>query len=190
MKKRKIAVLLLLGFLGLGLGAQYVGWMRATRAFTANNLIRLHVIANSNEKKDQELKYKVRDQVIEALRQQLVAAKDCEEAREIIAKNRSHLASIAKAVVAEENSIQSVEGADFLSSKAYEYCVARREYEAVRVVLVKGKGAKVCALSTSLFLDISGDVIQSQSAVVRKPWHPKPNIAGESADSQEEEQPN
>lgn len=199
MTKRKIAVLLVLGFLGLGLSVQYAGWMRATRAFGADNLIRLHVIANSNEKKDQELKYKVRDQVIEALRQQLVTAKDCEEAREIVAKNRSHLARIAQAVVAEEGDSYQVRvewGKFAFPPKAYGSIVLPEgEYEAVRVVLGEGKGANWwCVLFPPLcFVDISGDVMQShqESAVAQEAMASEAKSSLENpTDRQEKNDPN
>ncbi len=44
---------------------------RANEAYNPDNLIRLHVIANSNDSKDQELKYRVRDAVVSVLRPEL-----------------------------------------------------------------------------------------------------------------------
>lgn len=198
MTKRKIGVLLLFCFLGLGLGVQYAGSIRATRAFTANNLIRLHIIANSNEKRDQEVKYKVRDRVIEALRQQLVVARDCEQAREIVAKNRSHLACIARTAVAEEGESYPVRvelGRFSFPPKAYGSVVLPEgEYEAVRVVLGEGKGANWwCVLFPPLcFVDISGDAMQTQErGVVQETVAPEAKSSLENhADRQEENDPN
>lgn len=168
MTRRKIGILLLGCFLGTGMVLQYLGWVRATRAFTANNLIRLHVIANSNDKKDQELKYMVRDRIVEVLRQQLIKAKSYGEAREIVKNNRSRLARIAREAVAVAGypyPVQVEWGRFTFPTRAYGSLVLPEgEYEAVRVVLGEGKGANWwCVLFPPLcFVDISGDAMEIQ----------------------------
>ena len=49
-----------------------------------SNIIRLHVRANSDSKEDQNLKFMVRDYVIEQLDSKLEAAKTLDEARNIL----------------------------------------------------------------------------------------------------------
>ena len=85
LQQRKMTLLLCLLvvlFIPLALGVQ------AKKAFTTDNLIRFHVVANSDQEQDQHLKYIVRDCLIEALKPQLSEAETCQEARKIIADHR------------------------------------------------------------------------------------------------------
>ena len=53
----------------------------------AERLIRLHVIANSDDPTDQNLKYKVRDKIVEAMGPLLSPARDIQESRELTRRN-------------------------------------------------------------------------------------------------------
>ena len=61
----------------------------------SDNIIRLHVIANSDSDADQNLKYKVRNAVIEKLRLSLTNAKNMEEAETIIEDSLSGIEQTA-----------------------------------------------------------------------------------------------
>lgn len=78
-QRKKILLLLcfviVLLFIPLALGVQ------AKKAFTTDNLIRFHVIANSDQEQDQHVKYIVRDRLIEVLKQQLSGAENYQEAQ-------------------------------------------------------------------------------------------------------------
>lgn len=101
MFRQRTRNLLLICFLLITLlSIPYILRVQAKKAFTTNNLIRFHVIANSDQEQDQELKYMVRDRVVEVLRQQLSGAKNCQEAQQIINANRTQLASVARETVA------------------------------------------------------------------------------------------
>ncbi|HBG22957.1 MAG TPA: hypothetical protein DDW83_06850, partial [Peptococcaceae bacterium] len=97
LQQRKMTLLLCLlvaFFIPLALGVQ------AKEAFTTDNLIRFHVVANSDQEQDQHVKYIVRDRLIEVLKPQLNEAETSQEARKIIADNSTQLAAVAKETVA------------------------------------------------------------------------------------------
>jgi len=60
------------------------------------NLIRFHVLANSDSPEDQELKLKVRDEVIAAMSVHLDKSKDVDETRDILGANLKNIEEVAK----------------------------------------------------------------------------------------------
>lgn len=83
----------------LALSAQ--GSLQET-AFSKQNLIRLHVVANSNLPKDQDLKLLVRDAVLDETRYILRNVRDQGEAYQLLTNNSLDLEEIAQSVVAKE----------------------------------------------------------------------------------------
>ncbi len=83
------------GFLGAGLA-----WMRApsVQAYDRSNLIRLHVIGNSNSAVDQAVKIKVRDRIIKITEPLLINVEDPERAGVILTHN---IGAIRKAAMDE-----------------------------------------------------------------------------------------
>jgi stage II sporulation protein R len=169
--------LLLICFLLITLlSIPYILRVQAKKAFTTNNLIRFHVIANSDQEQDQELKYMVRDRVVEVLRQQLSGAKNCQEAQQIINANRTQLASVARETVAAAGLSYPVRvelGHFAFPARAYgNVVVPQGEYEALRIVLGEGKGANWwCVLFPPLcFVDISGNALENseEGAIVQE----------------------
>lgn len=80
-----ILIIIVIGLAGTG-----IGWMETTTALEAynqNNLIRLHVIANSNSVADQVVKIKVRDQIIKITEPLLIKVQDPQDAVTIIKQN-------------------------------------------------------------------------------------------------------
>jgi stage II sporulation protein R len=142
-QRKKILLLLcfviVLLFIPLALGVQ------AKKAFTTDNLIRFHVIANSDQEQDQHVKYIVRDRLIEVLKQQLSGAENYQEAQRIITDNRTQLAAVARETVAAAGQSYEVRvelGKSDFPPKAYGNVVLPQgEYEALKIVLGEGKGA-------------------------------------------------
>jgi stage II sporulation protein R len=172
MIRQKIGVLLLLSSLVvlvfLGLTGQ------TKKAYTTDNLIRLHVIANSDSEQDQTVKYRVRDRIVELLKEQLTGVKNYQEAREIVIKNRTQLAAAAEEVAVDAGFSYPVEveiGRFDFPPRAYgKLVLPQGEYEAVRVVLGEGQGANWwCVLFPPLcFVDISGTAVDYKDTVVVK----------------------
>ncbi len=59
------------------------------------NLIRFHVLANSDSPEDQELKLKVRDKVIDAMSGDLETSKNVDETRDILINNLDKIEAVA-----------------------------------------------------------------------------------------------
>lgn len=115
------------------------------QAYNQNNLIRFHVIANSDTVRDQALKRRVRDLIVQELTPSFSKAKNIDEAREIA---RDHLAVIEKLAGAEvrkwgkDYKVKAVLGRHSFPTKSYgSFTLPAGEYEAVRVVIGKGAGA-------------------------------------------------
>jgi len=72
----------------------------------SGKLIRFHVIANSDSEKDQNLKLKVRDKVLEYVQPLLKDSKNIEESREILNRENEKVLEIAREVIKELNKLQ------------------------------------------------------------------------------------
>lgn len=70
----------------------------------AKNIIRLHVIANSDSVADQELKLAVRDQIISSLRQSLSHAESVTDAQKILCTHQADICNTAKTVLVSRHS--------------------------------------------------------------------------------------
>ena len=100
MKVRLVVSLVLLGtglFSGLILFA-LSGTLRSDKAY-AENLIRLHVVANSNSPQDQDLKLLVRDEVLREAQQILDDVEDKQGAYSALRTNADRLEARAQEVV-------------------------------------------------------------------------------------------
>lgn len=72
---------------------------KAEKAYTPTNLIRLHIIGNSDSSEDQEVKLLVRDALFKEFGKELTDAKSAREARDKLLARLSEIESIAARVV-------------------------------------------------------------------------------------------
>lgn len=110
----------------------------------SEKLIRFHVIANSDEEKDQALKLKVRDEVLKYIQPLLKESKDIDNSREILKKENGNILKIAKAVI-EENGysyeVDSTLSREYFPVKTYgNITLPQGEYEAYRILIGSGEG--------------------------------------------------
>jgi stage II sporulation protein R len=134
------------------------GWLYAYRQYADNNnqkenLIRLHVIANSNTFYDQDLKYKVKDRIVRETAPAFKKAADIEEARDIADANIEKIKQIALNEIRNQGfdyPVQVVRGNFDFPKKTYTIKNSSRitsltlppgRYEAVRVIIGSGRGA-------------------------------------------------
>ena len=104
------------------------------------NIVRLHVIANSNDEADQAVKLRVRDAVLEYLAPRLDGATDAEAARELIAANTDGIANAAKSA-AEGRTVRVTLGRERYPTRRYDgFALPAGEYESLRVILGEGEG--------------------------------------------------
>lgn len=159
--RRRVGIIVVIGLMLAGLIFQNEK-AQVKKAYTYHNLIRFHVIANSNEQKDQDVKHLIRDLLVNYLKPELEKAAGYEEARRIVMQNRGQIADIARETLAGAGFSYPVEvqvGTSTFPTRAYgDLVLPAGEYEAVRVVLGDGQGANWwCVLFPPLcFVDISG----------------------------------
>lgn len=140
----------------------------------ADNLIRLHVIANSDSEEDQAIKLEVRDAVIEYLKLKLKDSRDIEQTKYIINENMKEIHDLAKKEIKEHGKdypIQVMLGSYPFPTKLYgDITLPSGNYQALRIVIGKGEGANWwCVLFPPLcFVDAThGTVPESVKAELR-----------------------
>lgn len=121
-----------------------------TQAPASDELIRIHVIANSDSVEDQALKLQVRDAVLAALAPKLEGAADVAAAQGIIAASLGELEQIAATTIAAEGfgyGVRAEFGQFSFPGKSYgDLYLPAGEYQALRVVVGEGKGANFWCL--------------------------------------------
>lgn len=106
----------------------------------AKNVLRFHVLADSNSREDQEEKLRVRDAVIEELQPVLKDSSSREETKRILKENTEEIQQIAEAVVWPKNVEVSLVK-DWFPEKTYGDCTfPPGEYEALRIEIGKAGG--------------------------------------------------
>ena len=104
--------------------------------------VRLHVLANSDDESDQELKLKVRDKLL--LEVGKYEAKDRDEALTLIENDKERLNALAKEVILENGYDYPVRieiGLESYPTRVYEdFSLPAGEYTSVRVIIGEGKG--------------------------------------------------
>lgn len=136
---KKITLILMSVLTVVILFGSLVSYNQGIKEIETNNLLRIHIRANSNDTVDQDIKYKIKDEFINFLTP-LVA--DCEtkiDAINIINENKSKLETIANSILKENGfgyksnvKIQK----EYFPTRVYEnYSVKSGVYDAVIVEL-------------------------------------------------------
>ncbi|MCT4593726.1 MAG: stage II sporulation protein R [Anaeromicrobium sp.] len=134
-----------------------------------NELIRFHVIANSDSPKDQALKLKVRDEVIKKLNPKFEKSKSLDESRDIIKKNIDIIEEVAGEVIASNGYNYEVKASlgevNFPTKNYGSITLPAGEYEALRVVIGDGDGANWwCVLFPPLcFIDMENGLTDERT---------------------------
>ena len=122
----------------------WCGTVIADRQRLNEELIRLHVVANSDRVEDQELKLLVRDAIITSLRQALADVRDTEQAKEYLQENLPKLQELANKTLDAAGSAQQAvvtlcrEG--FPTRQYNTFSLPAGIYEALRVIIGDGAG--------------------------------------------------
>lgn len=128
----------------------------------SEDVLRLHVIANSDDPSDQQLKLEVKDQVVAQMRGLLVDACSAEEAREIAIREIPAIKKSAEETIAARGYDYPVVvevGQHQFPTKSYGNLVfPAGEYQAVRVIIGEGEGKNWwCVLFPPLCMVSSSD---------------------------------
>lgn len=135
----------------------------------ASEIIRFHVIGNSDSTEDQELKLKVKSAVTDSLKPKLMNIKNIDEAREILKSNLDEMEVLADQIIKEN-------GFDYTASASIEHgyfplkvygdlTLPPGEYEAVRIELGEARGSNWwCVMYPPLcFVDATYSIVPESS---------------------------
>lgn len=124
--------------------------------------IRLRILANSDDDKDQELKRKVRDEVNKEVSSWVEYMTDIEEARQLIQNRLPEVEEIVANVIEEEGfenefTVEYGKNVEFPTKLYDSYLYPAGKYEAILITIGEGKGDNWwCVLFPPLcFLDFS-----------------------------------
>ncbi|MCG9968305.1 stage II sporulation protein R [Pelotomaculum terephthalicicum JT] len=136
-----------LGLIILTATLSVAAWHNKTSdtTYPPDRLIRLHVVANSDCAADQELKRKVRDEIIRSVSPEFLKAQNILAAREIAAANLGNIKEIASREINAAGKDYSVEvrleNFTFPTKHYGPFVLPAGDYESVRVVIGSGGGA-------------------------------------------------
>ena len=138
---KKWEVALLSGLLVASLMGAYLD---REQAALANSVIRLHVIANSDSRADQELKYQVRDRILTEAAALYQPGDDLRQVRKCMEDNLTLLAQAGREVVEEQGYDYPVsaklERTWFPTKKYTDFALPAGNYTALRIIVGEGKG--------------------------------------------------
>ncbi len=140
--------LMIVGALAAGVlvaGAVAMHWnQEAVVAYNRENLIRIHIVPNSDDEADQVLKHRVRETVVKHVRPLVSEANDAREAGRAIGENLVLIQQVSEAEVAKAGKDYPVRvhyGTFPFPTRTYgDLTLAAGEYQAVRVTLGAGHG--------------------------------------------------
>lgn len=172
MKKNLKMVIILTFLLFLYTSICAISYAQNISTDIADSVFRLHVIANSDTQEDQNLKYKVRDSLLNYMNRICGNCKTKEEAISIVEKNRASFEQIAIDTIKEEGSNYSVKinigNFEFPTKNYGDISLPAGYYDALRVEIGKAEGQNWwCVMFPPLcFVDISSGVVPDESKKV------------------------
>ena len=164
-KKFLIIIVLFVVYILLSL----FSYSNAVSADISDSVFRLHVIANSDSKEDQDLKYKVRDALIEYMNSISKNVSSKEEAIQLANQNKEEFYNIAKEVISDNgfNYDVNIEIGNFsFPTKTYgDISLPAGFYDALKVEIGSSNGQNWwCVMFPSLcFVDVSEGVVPEDS---------------------------
>lgn len=139
------------------------------RAQLADDILRLHVIANSDSKKDQEVKLKVKDHIVSYIRTALPKTSSKQETIQVISSHNKELKEEAEKILKRNGfnyEAQIVIGPAMFPVKSYgDITLPAGNYDALRIILGKGEGKNWwCILFPSLcYVDETYQIVPEES---------------------------
>lgn len=169
---RNLAIIILLLIIYVFLSAK--SYSSAVFNDLSNSVLRLHVIANSDDTSDQELKYKVRDSVLAHMKE---LSKDCktkDEAIQILNEHLQEFSFIAKKTIKENgydyNVNVSISKCAFPTKYYGDISLPAGLYDALKIEIGEAKGQNWwCVMFPPLcFVDVSSGVVPDESKELLK----------------------
>ena len=151
LKNRQVKLIIISIIAGLCVTSMAQTYSQKVMADISSNVIRLHVVANSDEKYDQDLKLRVRDGIIDYLEPILKDEEDVEQSKKTINSNLKKIEEEAQKIVKKYGYTYNVtvnSGNFDFPTKEYENVkFPRGKYYALKIVI--GKGVRILSLSSS-----------------------------------------
>ncbi|MFR0823101.1 MAG: stage II sporulation protein R [Clostridia bacterium] len=164
--KNSLIILILLFFY---IAISAISYVNAVSNDIEDSVFRLHVIANSDSKEDQALKYVVRDELLSYMN---TIAKDAPSKKEAIVIAKEHqddFSHIAKETIEKQGYNYSVTveigNYDFPTKQYGDISLPAGEYDALRVKIGEAKGQNWwCVMFPPLcFVDVSSGIVPTES---------------------------
>ena len=146
-----------------------ISYVNAVSEDLTESVFRLHVIANSDSKEDQDLKYKVRDSILEYINNLAVDCSSKDEAIALVTEKQEVLHNIAKKVIKENgynyNVNISIGNFEFPTKTYGDISFPAGNYDALRVEIGEAVGQNWwCVMFPPLcFVDVTSGVVPDES---------------------------
>ena len=169
-KNSKVKMVIILSFL-LFLYTTVCAFSYAENVSTdiANSVFRLHVIANSDSKEDQDLKYKVRDSLLKYMKEICGDCKSKDEAIALVTEHQEEFKQIALQTINNEGYSYdvniSIGNFEFPTKDYGDISLPAGCYDALRVEIGEAKGQNWwCVMFPPLcFVDVTSGVVPEES---------------------------
>lgn len=140
MSKSKLKIWELSLLIALSLSLCLGTWAQARQEGISGSLVRLHVLAVSDEENEQRIKLGVRDAVLEYISPYLENARSSEDAKRIISSNLGGIRSAAEAA-AQGRRVTVTLSEEYYPTREYEgFALPAGRYDSLRVILGDGEG--------------------------------------------------
>ena len=169
-KRLKIGrIFVILTLLAIFILISAISYVSAVSNSIANSVFRLHVIANSDSEEDQNLKLKVRDELLSYMNIISKDSKTKEEAMKIADEHKEEFIQIAERTIKENGYDYTVNiqigKADFPTKYYGDISLPTGEYDALKVQIGEAKGKNWwCVMFPPLcFVDVSTGIVPDNS---------------------------
>ena len=145
----------------------------------ASQLIRFHVVANSDTVEDQQMKEHIRDVVLDYMTPLLKESQSMDQTRTIIKSEMQHIEELAHRVIAKWDKDYEVnvllDKANFPTKQYGDIMLPAGEYEACRIIIGEGKGQNWwCVMFPPLcYVDVTHGIVPSEHKVHLQKTLPK-----------------
>lgn len=169
-KNSKVKMILILSFLlFLYTSICAISYAQSVSTDIANSVFRLHVLANSDSQEDQNLKYKVRDNLLQYMNKICKDCKTKQEAINLVEKHQEEFKQIAIDTIQKEGFSYDVNinigNFEFPTKNYGDISLPAGFYDALRVEIGSAKGQNWwCVMFPPLcFVDISSGIVPDDS---------------------------
>jgi stage II sporulation protein R len=142
--KTRTRIFLIIGLILLYTLILSISYAKSVSSEIKDTVFRLHVLANSDENHDQELKLKVRDKIVEYLNENITPETSKDDVTNFVSKNIETIKEISKNVIEENGYSYDVNiyigNFDFPTKEYGDVSLPAGNYDGMRVVIGNGDG--------------------------------------------------